>query len=48
MAITGHSTREMFDRYNVIDEQDTHQAVESLGTSWQMLTKHNFLTKQRL
>jgi len=30
MAITGHSTREMFDRYNAIDEQDAHQAVESL------------------
>jgi integrase len=27
MRITGHSTREMFDRYNTIDESDTRQAV---------------------
>lgn len=27
MAITGHSTREMFDRYNTVDEDDTKQAV---------------------
>jgi hypothetical protein len=25
--VTGHSTREMFDRYNTIDESDTRQAV---------------------
>ena len=25
--MTGHSTREMFDRYNTIDESDTRQAV---------------------
>lgn len=31
MAITGHSTREMFDRYNVIDSDDTHRAVHQLG-----------------
>ena len=30
MAITGHSTREMFDRYNTIDESDTRKAVEDL------------------
>lgn len=29
MSITGHSTREMFDRYNTIDEDDTRQAVSS-------------------
>lgn len=28
MEITGHSTREMFDRYNRIDEDDTRKAVE--------------------
>jgi integrase len=27
MRVTGHSTREMFDRYNTIDESDTRQAV---------------------
>ena len=27
MAITGHSTREMFDRYNTVDADDTRKAV---------------------
>lgn len=30
MEITGHSTREMFDRYNTIDEEDTRKAVNQL------------------
>lgn len=30
MAITGHSTREMFDRYNTIDGEDTRQAINQL------------------
>ena len=30
MAITGHSTREMFDRYNRVDDDDTQQAVDQL------------------
>ena len=30
MAITGHSTREMFDRYNRIDDDDTKVAVTQL------------------
>jgi len=28
MEITGHSTREMFDRYNTIDSEDTRKAVD--------------------
>ena len=28
MAITGHATREMFDRYNTIDGEDTRKAVD--------------------
>jgi integrase len=31
MAITGHSTREMFDRYNKIDKEDIKEAVDRLG-----------------
>lgn len=31
MEITGHSTREMFDRYNTVDIEDTRQAVSQLG-----------------
>jgi len=30
MEITGHSTREMFDRYNKVDEEDTRNAAEKL------------------
>ena len=31
MAVTGHSTREMFDRYNRIDHGNVHPAVHQLG-----------------
>jgi integrase len=30
MGISGHSTREMFDRYNTIDRQDKRQAVDQM------------------
>ena len=30
MDITGHSTREMFDRYNTVDNDDTRKAVEQM------------------
>ena len=30
MSITGHSTREMFDRYNTVDIEDTRQAINQL------------------
>jgi integrase len=30
MAVTGHSTWEMFDRYNTIDEEDTRKAIKDL------------------
>jgi integrase len=32
MRMTGHSTREMFDRYNKIDDEDMRQAVAKMGT----------------
>jgi integrase len=28
MAVTGHSTREMFDRYNTVDAEDARQAIK--------------------
>ncbi len=31
MEITGHSTREMFDRYNTIDVEDTRDAMTRLN-----------------
>jgi len=30
MEITGHATREMFDRYNTIDEIDMHQGIKKM------------------
>jgi hypothetical protein len=35
MAITGHSTREMFDRYNAVDEEDARKAEEDLEVFFQ-------------
>lgn len=32
MEITGHSIREMFDRYNTVDLEDTHNVVEQMGS----------------
>jgi len=31
MEITGHSTREMFDRYNTIDHDDRRDAINRYG-----------------
>ena len=39
MKITGHSTREMFDRYNTVDEDDTRKAVKQFEGFLQVLTK---------
>ena len=43
MDITGHSTREMFDRYNTIDDDDRQEAINRLGaffeSSDQVVTK---------
>ena len=38
MAITGHSTREMFDRYNTIDREDTRNAVNQLEVFFRNVT----------
>ena len=35
MSITGHSTREMFDRYNTIDKRDKKKAVDQLEVFFQ-------------
>ena len=31
MQITGHSTREMFDRYNTIDMEDMKKTISNFG-----------------
>jgi integrase len=40
MAITGHSTREMFDRYNTVDMEDTRNAVNSLEVFFRNVTQN--------
>ncbi len=32
MAIIGHSTRQMFDRYNTVDSEDLKAAVDRLSS----------------
>jgi len=41
MAITGHSTREMFDRYNTVDEEDTRKAIDKLQGYFQNSDQSN-------
>ena len=40
MAITGHSTREMFDRYNVVDKKDRVDAVNLLEVFFENVTQN--------
>ena len=40
MAITGHSTREMFDRYNTVDIDDTREAVNKLEMFFQSVDQN--------
>jgi len=40
MAITGHSTREMCDRYNTVDEEDTRKAVNDLELFFQSVDQN--------
>ncbi|MBC8462520.1 MAG: site-specific integrase [Deltaproteobacteria bacterium] len=41
MTITGHSTREMFDRYNTVDEEDTRKAIDQLQGYFQNSDQNN-------
>jgi len=45
MAITGHSTREMFDRYNTVDLDDTRKAVDQLEVFFQSVDQNVDQTK---
>ena len=38
MAITGYSSREIFDRYHVVDKEDTRNAVDKLEVFFQNVT----------
>ncbi len=50
MKITGHSTREMFDRYNTVDADDARQAINKMQSYFtnvdqNALTATNFPTR---
>jgi len=51
MEITGHSTREMFDRYNTVDSDDTRKAINQLegyfSNVYQMFTKKEKRAKKK-
>ena len=40
MSLTGHSTREMFDRYNTVDMEDTRKAVDQLEVFFQSVDQN--------
>ncbi|EFK10700.1 conserved hypothetical protein [delta proteobacterium NaphS2] len=40
MAITGHSTREMFDRYDTVDLEDTREAVNRLEVFFEKVNQN--------
>jgi integrase len=46
MAITGHSTRDMFDRYNRVDTADVIGGIDTLGAYLFSRNSHQIVTKQ--
>jgi len=48
MEITGHSTREMFDRYDTVDEEDTRNAIDDLQGYLQNLDQSGVLDKKEV
>ena len=48
MEITGHSTREMFDRYNTVDEDDTRNAINQLSRMFDEKFRQEKLSKMKI
>ena len=47
MAITGHSSRSTFDRYNTVGEADQHRAIERLEVFSEKNSQKNSKRKRK-